>query len=160
MTIDYTQPSGEPRPRSWWSRNWKWVVPVGCLTPLLLVGGCVAGIVFFVFSAIKGTDLYEDAVVRAQNDPRVVEALGGPVEAGWWVTGSVNVEGHRGTADFSVPLLGTRKRGTLDVAGTRDGGEWNYSTLRVRVEDGPVIELIPAPAPLNEESVDTGPVDV
>ena len=163
MTVDYTRPPQmrEPAPpRSWWSRNWKWVVPLGCLTPVLLIGGCVAGIVFFVFSSIKATDLYEDAVQRAQTDPRVVEALGGPVKVGWWLTGSVNIEGNQGTADFTVPLQGTQKRGSLDVQGNKRAGEWTYSLLRVRVDGGPTIDLIPPEDPSLEGSADTDPADV
>ena len=162
MTIDYTQPPNPlgPRPeRSWWSRNWKWVVPLGCLTPIVLIGGCFAGIVFFAFSAIRATDLYSDSVRRAQNDPRVIEALGPPVEPGWWVAGTVNVDNDSGEADFSVPLLGTRARGTLDVEGSRDRGEWRYSVMQVRVDDGPVIDLIPPLDPSTPGSAGTDPPD-
>jgi hypothetical protein len=155
MTIDYTQPPqpGQPAPRGWWSRNWKWVVPVGCLTPILLVGGCVASIAWFVMSSIKGTDLYTDAVQRAQNDPRVIEALGEPVETGWWVTGNVNIDSNSGTADFAAPLMGTRKHGTLYVKGTREGGEWTYSVMNVAVDDGPIIDLM-SPSPEEPDRTD------
>ena len=36
--------------KSWFGRNWKWVVPVGCLTPILVCGG------FFtlIFGAVFG----------------------------------------------------------------------------------------------------------
>lgn len=160
MTIDYTQPPPSPEPRpagSWWSRNWKWVVPLGCLTPLLLIGSCVAGIVFFVFTAIKGSDAYTDAVQRAQTDPRVVTALGGPVEAGWWVTGNIDVDGSGGTADFDVPLQGTAKKGTLEIEAERDSGGWNYSVMRVHVDDGTTIDLIEPDALSPEESDYTDP---
>ncbi|HUP49551.1 MAG TPA: cytochrome c oxidase assembly factor Coa1 family protein [Thermoanaerobaculia bacterium] len=158
MTIDYTR-SPQPGPRvtrgGWWSRNWKWVVPVGCLTPIILIGGCVAAIAFVAISAIRATDLYTDSVRRAQADPRVIEQLGAPVEAGWWVMGSVKIENDRGSAQFTVPLHGTRKKGSLDVEGSRDGGEWTYSVIRVRVEDGPVIDLIPSLDPSIGEPADT-----
>lgn len=156
MTIDYTQPppipQSEPPRRSWWSRNWGWVVALGCLTPILLVGGCFAGLAWIVVSSIRSTDVYEDAVARAKNDPRVIEALGAPVEARWWITGNLNVEGSRGEADFNVPLQGSRNKGTLEVEGGRDGGDWTFSVLQVRVDDGPTIDLMPETAPSPEES--------
>ncbi|HEU4522808.1 MAG TPA: cytochrome c oxidase assembly factor Coa1 family protein [Thermoanaerobaculia bacterium] len=161
MTIDYTQPPppGPPPPqqRSWWSRYWMWVVALGCLLPILVIGGCVAGIAYFAMSTIRATDVYTDAVERAKSDPRVVEALGAPVETRWWVTGEFNVDGEEDSADFDVPLQGSQNKGTLEVEGTRDRGDWSYSVMRVHVEGGRVIDLIPADAPSTEESPDTTP---
>ncbi|HEX6179339.1 MAG TPA: cytochrome c oxidase assembly factor Coa1 family protein [Thermoanaerobaculia bacterium] len=163
MTIDYTQPrvpgqpiGSQPPERGWWGRNWKWVVIFGCLTPILLMAGCAAALVFAVFSSIRATDVYEDAVLRAQNDPRVVEALGSPVKVGWWMTGNVSINNERGTADFVLPLNGSRNRGTLRVEASRDGGPWNYSILRVNVRGSDeFIDLLPPLSP--EGSTNTTP---
>lgn len=164
MTIDYTQPRPPQRPQSpdhppggWFARNWKWVVIFGCLTPILLAGGCVAAVVFIAFGAIRATDVYDNAILRAQNDPRVIEHLGAPVKAGWWVTGNVSINNDQGTADFVLPLNGSKKRGKLEVEASRDGGPWNYSVLRVRVDDGPVIDLAPPLHPSPSESPSTAP---
>ena len=160
MTIDYTRPpqstpeAGQPR-RSWWSRNWKWVVPVGCLTPLLLIGGCVAAIVMLVFGMIRSSDPYTDAVARAKSDPRVIQHLGEPIETGWWITGNVKIENDSGTADFALPLRGSRKNGILRVEASKDRGEWVYSLLTVSVDDGPVIDLTPPVDPSLQEPDDT-----
>ena len=161
MTIDYTKinaPRPPAPPGNWWSRNWKWVVPVGCLTPLLLMGGCFAAIAIFVLGSIKDSGPYRDTVQRAQNDPGVAQALGAPIKTGWWVTGSVNLGADGdGTVDFQAPLLGTKTTGTLDVKGQSNNGRWDYSVLRVRVDEGPVIDLIPAADPSPAESTDTAP---
>ena len=161
MTIDYTQPPqpppSQPGParRNWWSRNWGWVVALGCLTPILLIGSCVAGLAWVVMSSIRATDIYEDSVARAKSDPRVIEALGSPVVARWWITGNLNVEGSRGEADFNVPLQGSRNNGTLEVEGSRDGGDWTFSVMQVRVDDGPTIDLMPENDPSIGESPGT-----
>jgi hypothetical protein len=164
MTIDYTQPRvppqqpAPPQPqRGWFARNWGWVVALGCVLPILLVGGCTAALVFGVFSAIRASDVYEQTVERAVNDPRVIEQLGAPVKPGWWVTGNINVNNDRGNADLIVPLNGTTRRGTLEVEASRDGGDWVYSVVRVRVKDGPVIDLAPQPSPSSGESTSTDP---
>ncbi|HEV2762364.1 MAG TPA: hypothetical protein VGV38_05155, partial [Pyrinomonadaceae bacterium] len=48
---------GPPR-KNWWGRNWKWVVPTGCLGLLVGVGLFVAAIVFIALSAVKATEVY------------------------------------------------------------------------------------------------------
>lgn len=165
MTIDYTQPrvpgqpiGSQPPQRGWWSRNLKWVVIFGCLTPILLMAGCTVAIFFAVSSTIRATDVYKDALARAQNDPRVVQALGSPVKAGWWLTGNVSVDNDRGTADLVLPLNGSRNRGTLRLEASRDGEAWTYSILRVNVGGSDeVIDLLqpPDPSPAGSTSTTT-----
>src|SRR5215217_2409336 len=71
--------------RGWWGRNWKWAVPVGCLgLILLLVVLLVVVVVFFVFSAIKSNDAYAGALEAARSDPKLTEAIGTPIEDGFF----------------------------------------------------------------------------
>src|SRR5204863_6238 len=58
-----------PSERGWWSRNWKWVVPVGCLAPLVVCCGGIGMLVTFVFGAIKSSEPYREAVARGQASP-------------------------------------------------------------------------------------------
>ncbi len=120
---------------SWWSRNWKWVVPVGCLVPLLVVGGCVASIFFVATTAMKSSDVYKDALVKAQSNPAVVEALGSPITTGFFTGGSINSSGPSGDAAFSIPLSGPKGKGTIQLEAKKSGGEWTYSTLVVDIEN-------------------------
>jgi len=41
-----------------------------------------------VFSAIKSTDVYKEALERAKADPAVIEALGSPIKDGFLVSGN------------------------------------------------------------------------
>ena len=94
MTIsDPTLTPGAVPPRNWWQRNWKWAVPGGCATLLLLFGLFVAGIVGIAFKTMKATDVYREAVARAAANPAVREALGDPVNAGWYLSGNINITG-------------------------------------------------------------------
>ena len=92
--------------RSWWSRNWKWVVPVGCLTPIVICGGGATLIVALVFGVIKESGAYQDSLAQAQTDARVVAALGTPIEPGFFVMGNIEVNGPAGTADLSYSISG------------------------------------------------------
>src|SRR4051812_50045158 len=75
--MDPTIPQG-----GWWSRNWKWFVPVGCLSLLATCGCCIGGSLLFTFNAVKSSRAYQEGVARAKADPDVQKALGTPVEAG------------------------------------------------------------------------------
>lgn len=130
-----------PRP-GWWSRNWKWFVPTGCLTLFALAAAFVALIVMIVFGAMKSSDAYKIAVTRAKADPRVIEALGAPISEGWFVSGNTNVNGGSGTADLSIPISGPKSKATIYAVATKSAGTWVYSTLAVQVEKtGERIEL-------------------
>jgi hypothetical protein len=122
----------EPR-RGWWSRNWKWFVPAGCLSLILLVLAFVFAIVLLVFGALKSTDVYRTALSAAQNNPAVVEALGAPIEEGWFLSGKANVEGSSGEADFSIPISGPKGKGTIYVVAQKSAGRWDFKTLEVEV---------------------------
>lgn len=134
----YPPPPPPPPPRrSWWSRNWKWALPVGCLLPLVLCGGGIvlfAGAIFGIVSgAIRSSDAYQVGMAQVRANPEVVAALGEPIESGFWIQGSVNVDGPSGNVDVSIPISGPRGSGTLYVVGTRSAGRWQYSTMEVEI---------------------------
>ena len=120
-------------PAGWWSRNWKWFVPLGCLSMVLLVVLFVAGIVLIVFGAMKSSDAYKTAVARAKANPEVVSALGTPIEEGMFVSGKTNVDGSSGEADLTIPISGPKGKGKIFAIATKRAGRWNYSTLEVEI---------------------------
>ena len=174
MTIDYTRPpqpppppppnppgfSNTPPPRGWWSRNWKWVVAIGCLTPLLLMGACVAGVAWLAVGAIRSSEPYTTAVDRARMNPEVRQRLGTPIEPKWWVTGNVDIENDAGTANFKIPIRGPKGEGVIDVSASQSGDDtWTYSRMDVDTDNGPIINLLEESAPSPPESTDTNPED-
>jgi hypothetical protein len=135
-----------PRP-SWWSRNWKWFVPLGCLSIVLMVGLFVAGIVMIVFGALKSSDAYKTAVARAKANPEVVAALGTPIDEGMFLSGKTNVEGSSGEADLTIPISGPKAKAKIYAIATKRAGRWNYSTLEVEISGrGERIDLLGANA--------------
>jgi|SRR5205085_6833321 len=119
----------------------KWGL-IGCGAIIILGIGCVAAIVLFVFGAIKSSDVYRGARSRVESDPRVIEALGSPVEAGWWLSGNVNVQNRRGTADFTFPVHGPKSHGTVHAVAAKENDRWNYSELTMTPANGPPIDLL------------------
>ncbi len=132
-----------PRP-GWWSRNWKWFVPMGCLTFLALIVGFVALLVVVIFGALKSTDVYKEAVTRAKANPKVAEALGTPLKEGLFLSGNTNVNGASGEADLAIPISGPKGSGTIYLAAEKSAGQWTYNRLEVEVKgSGKRIDLKP-----------------
>ena len=124
----------QPIKKSWWSRNWKWFVPVGCLGGIIAIVVAIALIVTLVFGALKSSDAYKEALEKATRNPTVVSELGEPIEAGWLVSGSINVSGSSGEADLSIPISGPKKSGTIYAVARKSAGVWRFSTLEVEVQ--------------------------
>ena len=128
---------------NWWSRNWKWFVPVGCLGTILIFSAFIVLILSLIFGIMKSSDVYRDALETARADSAVVEALGVPIEEGWFVTGNIDVSGSSGDADLAIPISGPRGKATLYVKAAKSAGQWEYSTLVVDLENtGERIELL------------------
>jgi len=87
-----------------------------------------------VFGIFKGSDAYSDAIAQARSSPAVLHELGQPIEPGWWVSGSINITGPTGSADFATTLRGPIGRGTLYVTAEKQAGRWKYKVLEVAVE--------------------------
>lgn len=138
-------PEGSLVPQQgWWGRNWKWVVPVGCLG-LLASCGCLGfALVGLGVSSLSGNmGAYTEAVAIATNDAQVRKALGPPIKAsGLPKQTSVNSINGVTHARLAIPLDGANADGMLQVDAQKEGdGDWHYNVLTVEVEDGTRIDL-------------------
>lgn len=98
-----------------------------------LVAALTGVIVLIAFSALKSSDAYAQAVARAKADPRVVAALGTPIEEGMFPSGKTNVAGGSGEADLAIPISGPKGTAMIYAVAQKSGGKWTYSKLSVRV---------------------------
>ena len=121
--------------KSWWLRNRKWVLAVGCLGFPIVIAGYVSLVLFAAFAGIRSSTAYSQPVELAVTDTRVVSELGSPVEPGWFVTGSAQVTGPAGNANMAIPLRGPEGKGTLYVVAEKIAGKWHYEVLEVEVAD-------------------------
>jgi hypothetical protein len=133
--------NGEPLPQKRKTSPWVWV---GCGCGAIIIGGIafIAFIVFVVFAAMRSSDPYKDGLERARGDARVQESLGAPIEPGWFISGNIKTQNNSGDCDVSIPLKGTKQRGSLRVVGTKDGGRWTYTKMLVTPASGPPIDLL------------------
>jgi hypothetical protein len=154
--VEQTPPPLPPTSRpNWWKRNWKWFVPLGCFGIAVLFVVFVGSVVLIVFSAVKSTDVYKDALARAKAHPAVIEALGSPVTEGFLVSGNTNVNGASGEANLSIPIAGPKGKGTIYVAARKSLGQWNYLGLVFEIaKTHRRIDLLPNPTPANSDYQD------
>jgi len=123
----------QPAKTNWWKRNWKWFVPLGCFSVVLLFLAFIGSILVIVFSAMKSTDVYKEALARAKADPAVIEALGSPIKEGFLLSGNTNVNGAAGESNLAIPISGPKGKGTIYVSANKALGQWNYSGLVVEI---------------------------
>jgi TonB family protein len=129
----FQPPPQQPQQKGCLGRNWKWMLPVGCLGLLLGVVVLAGGIVFVVMSAIKSSEVYKGALGIAQTHPAVIERLGQPVKDGWFVQGNVKIDGSGGNANLQIPVSGPKGEGTLHVRAVRPDDVWMYERLDLAV---------------------------
>lgn len=135
---------------NWWKQNWKWFVPLGCFSIAVLFLIFIGSVALIVFSAVKSTDVYKDALAKAKTHPEVIEVLGFPITEGFLVSGNTNVNGASGEANLSIPIAGPKGNGTIYVAARKSLGQWNYSGLVVEIaKTHQRIDLLHSPMPAN-----------
>ena len=137
-------------PRRW--RHRPWFIPAIVVGGVLLFCGLMA-LMFSVFvGALKTSDAYVGALARTRSAPAVVAALGTPIEAGVFVTGTIHVSGPTGLAELEIPISGPQGRATIYVEAAKRLGEWNFDHLIVQIErTGARIDLVPSPPPVTRQ---------
>ncbi|WP_266156687.1 cytochrome c oxidase assembly factor Coa1 family protein [Dyella silvatica] len=118
---------------NWYSRNWKWFVPVLCVSIVVLLGAAMFGVISLVFGMMKSSDAYQQAVIRASANPAVVAALGQPITTGYFTTGSIQTSNDNGAAQLAIPLKGSKGEATVYLVAKENAGHWTYSTLTVSI---------------------------
>ena len=122
--------------KSWFRRNWMWVVPVGgCLTIIILLAMGVGAAIFGLSKIFKESAPYEYALTQAQNDSRVIEYLGDTIESNGIMQGNISLKNNSGSANITIPLKGSKGKGSVTIIGEKRDGEWEYEQLFVTIKD-------------------------
>jgi TonB family protein len=132
----------QQQPKGCLGRNWKWAVPLGCVTLILVLVAAGGAIFLFAMSAIKSSDVYRGALERAQSNPEAVALLGEPIKDGWLVKGTVSFNGGSGNASFEIPVSGPKNSGTLYVRAVNEGGAWMYEKLDLSTASSEKVSLL------------------
>ncbi|MAW95775.1 MULTISPECIES: cytochrome c oxidase assembly factor Coa1 family protein [unclassified Leeuwenhoekiella] len=133
----------ETEPRSWWSRNWKWVVPLGgCFT--IIIGGILllGTAIFGFFSSVKSSTGADEILLMAQTNPQVIEALGEPIEEDGIGSYSVKINNGHKTSEVTLPISGPKSSATLNVKSSGEDDNRVYEVFEIYVDEtGETIDL-------------------
>ncbi len=147
--------SAEPPQRGWFGRNWVWFVPVVILLPLVICAGCCTGVFTIGVGALKSSPPYTEALAAVQEDPRVQESLGTPIEdVTWFPVGEININNDQGDARFDFQVAGPKGRAHVRTESRMIGGMWSITELIVTVEGTEERIVFEPPAP---EGVEDAP---
>jgi hypothetical protein len=107
------------------STKGRWVIGISFVAVTLFFFG--------VLAFVGNSEVCQLAVKQAQSNSAVVEQLGSPIKQGLFVSGSIETTGPSGHADVSIPVSGSKAKGTLYAVGSKSAGEWTFETLRLAV---------------------------
>ncbi|MCF4101869.1 cytochrome c oxidase assembly factor 1 family protein [Gillisia sp. M10.2A] len=123
----------------WWSKNWKWLVPL-CVFVILLGGiilsSNVTGHVSDVTQAYADPDLYENALIKAEENERVKQVFGDiePLDKMAILEGGLHYSKNYNTVETSVRVKGAKAQGVIDIAANRVDERWEYYIIRIRIK--------------------------
>ncbi len=125
--------------RSWFARNWGWVLPVGCCS------GCLIMIVisflglgtfaFSIFNEMKEMSPLEEVLVTVNESEMAKEILGENIKSIGFPNGNISVNNDDGEVKFSIDLEGTKGKGVLYVNGIRVAKKWSYEDLYIIIRE-------------------------
>lgn len=129
----------------------------------LVFAALIGGMMWLIFGSMRQAEPVQTALAQARAHTGLVAALGSPVEAGWLLSGAFHESNEDGDAELQVPISGPRGAATVYVAAVRRGGQWAYSTLDARLDDGSGFDLRRGLAPqqvtMQRPQIDTSGVD-
>jgi hypothetical protein len=128
MQDDYYQPK-----KSWWDRNWKWFVPTGCLSIIIIFVAFIGALFLGIGSLMTNSDAYKESMAAAERNKTVIENLGTPLENDGMVSGSINSSNNTGNCDLEIPIKGPKGKGILFVVATKNV-KWKYTQMSVYIE--------------------------
>ena len=141
--------------KSWLGRNWKWLLGGALLTMVVFAVGIFA----LIMSWMRGSDVAQEAVARAQANPAMTQRLGARIDEGWLMSGSINVgTGGSGDAEVVVPVSGPKGNANIYVIAHKIAGTWNYNQILAVVESsGEKIDLLRGPQPVVSQATAPAP---
>jgi Cytochrome oxidase complex assembly protein 1 len=127
--------------QEWRDRHPNAKIWIGCLVAIILPtlfgigGGCL---VEYSFHHHPTT---QQALARAQDDPRIAQAIGQPMQVGWVIKGNIHVKDGHGYADLRIPISGPNGKGTIVFHAKEISRNWEFSILRVDLDGSTTIDL-------------------
>jgi hypothetical protein len=104
-------------------------------------------IVVAAFAMMRSSGACQEAVAQAESTPAIVRALGLPIDAGWFVMGTLDPGRH---AEITIPISGPSGSARIYAVASKVKGKWVFSRLTVKLKaTGEQIFLVEESQPSN-----------
>lgn len=120
--------------KSWFSRNWGWVLGGGCLTIIIVMVLGIGGIVYKAIDSVKDSEPYNYALNLSKENESVIDFLGTPIETNGMGNTSYSYSGGTTTLDLTIPIKGPKDEGNIVVSAEKINDEWAYENLYVKID--------------------------
>lgn len=126
--------------KSWWNRNWKWVVSICAIILVVITVFFSSGlgrITTDIAQAYTDTGLYENALAKINADPKVNELLGEvqPLGKITILEGETKYSNNYQTVNSTVRIVGTKGKAKMDISADRITDQWVYSKINIRIKN-------------------------
>ena len=128
--------------KSWWKMNWKWFVPI-CgmivISSTLFISFGMGGITTDLVQAYADTELYENALLKVNDDPKIKKLLGEiePLGTMAILEGQTEYSNNNQSVNSTVRIIGRKGKANMNIVADRINGEWKYLKITVRIKNPP-----------------------
>ncbi|PKD17303.1 hypothetical protein APR41_18570 [Salegentibacter salinarum] len=128
--------------KSWWNRNWKWVLPIfGIIFISIAVffSSNMDGVAADLAQAYADTELYNNALVKVKTDQKAKVLLGDiePIDKMAILEGHVEYSSDNKSVYSSVRIVGTKGKANMDISADRINNKWKYNEISIRIKNPP-----------------------
>ena len=124
----------EYKQKSWFARNWGWVLGGGCLTIIAIVVISIGGVIYKVVDSVKESEPYTHALAKTIENEKVISFLGEPIETNGMGSTSFSYKNGSSTAQLTIPIKGPKDEGSIIVNAEKISDEWAYNLLYVKID--------------------------
>ena len=118
--------------KSWWNKNWKWIIPVFgiFLISIFAISTTDIGKVY------ADPDLVETALNKARENEEVKNLLGtlNEIDKMAKLEGSVKYSNNDTSVDISVRVKGSKGNGRMRIIAERNGETWEYKKIVIGIK--------------------------
>ncbi|TLP74141.1 cytochrome c oxidase assembly factor Coa1 family protein [Maribacter sp. ACAM166] len=135
--------------KSWFKRNWKWLILVFLLFCLFIffISSSGLGSLFSDYGkAYTDSSLYSIAIQKVQSNSRVREILGEiePMGKMAIINGAIHYSENNKAVESTIKIFGENGKAILDISAEWINGSWDYKKINIRIKNPPENrELIP-----------------
>lgn len=133
-------------------RSRKWIIAIvliAVVIPIVMTVGIIGLVLGGLYYGSKSTQEFECAMSEINRNKEAIELLGAPIEDGYLVMPNIEISGSERRVNFSVPVTGSIRSGSLLVNSYRDSFRSDF--LMQLTSDGKKVVLHRGSFPCGEK---------